>query len=572
MHANHEKTFLRGGIRGAFLIGFAVMASGLVLAIGGACAHATFIRSRIPGGVWVSGIDVSGKTPVGARTLLEQKIKSFSSGMSYRGGNMVVTVPLDKAGIYINLDDAMGKIGAVMRPGLIGRLETIVALKKHPLEIPLEASFDATAMARFFSGNFGAILENPAIDADVSFEGGKTSVTPSQNGIVVNREIFKHDMLERLKTLQPSECLLKTVPDLPAITTADAETIAARIKKTVSATPYFIFGGGQRFTVTREQVINWISVKSVPVEGRMHALDIAYDRETIDEYLSAIAPALGRPWENAVLSAAQAGAAAHIAKPSEDSLRLNLALSRAQLIDSLNNARRSIDAMLDAEPAPINEKLLAEKGITHLIGRGESDFAGSSKSRKQNISVATEKYAGIFVDAGSVFAFDEHLGEIGAKSGYVPELVIKSKKLIPEYGGGICQVSTTLFRAAVNAGMTVIERSSHSIPVSYYGKPGFDATVYPPQPDLKFINSSTGTIFIQPLIDGTKLYFDIYGTLDGRTVKIEGPKTTASNPDGSIKTVVTQKVYRGDKLVYQKQFWSFYKSPKLYTTERNPLE
>jgi len=150
--------------------------------------------------------------------------------------------------------------------------------------------------------------------------------------------------------------------------------------------------------------------------------------------------------------------------------------------------------------------------------------------------------------------------------------VIKSGKLVYEYGGGVCQISTTLFRAAVNAGLKITERYPHAFPVRYYNPQGFDATVYPPHPDLRFINDTPGHILIQENIKGNQLTFELFGTLDGREIKIIGPTILQSNPDGSMKTVLYQEIWRDGTLERKQGFWSNYKSPNLYKVERNPLE
>ena len=139
-----------------------------------------------------------------------------------------------------------------------------------------------------------------------------------------------------------------------------------------------------------------------------------------------------------------------------------------------------------------------------------------------------------------------------AKTGYLPELVIKGDETIPEYGGGLCQVSTTAFRAILNGGYPVVARKNHSYRVSYYEPAGTDATVYPPYPDLKFTNDSAGYILIDTHIDldNDKLYFDFYGTEPDYIVELEGPKIynvtaypdpvyikTSTIPEGEVRQI-----------------------------------
>lgn len=204
-------------------------------------------------------------------------------------------------------------------------------------------------------------------------------------------------------------------------------------------------------------------------------------------------------------------------------------------------------------------------GITSLIGEGKSNFRGSPKNRVFNIKVAAEKFNGVLIKPGQEFSFVKVLGEVDGEHGYLPELVIKKDKTEPEFGGGICQVSTTAFRAAVYSGLEITARRNHAYPVSYYNPQGMDATVYVPRPDLKFKNNTPGYILIQVKIEGTELIFDFYGTDDGRKTDVIGPKITERNSDGSMKTTFTQEVYDKDgNLVRKDVFKSSYDSPSKY--------
>ena len=163
------------------------------------------------------------------------------------------------------------------------------------------------------------------------------------------------------------------------------------------------------------------------------------------------------------------------------------------------------------------------------------------------------------------FSFNSALGKVGVKQGYLPELVIKKDKTVPEYGGGLCQVSTTAFRGAVKAGFEITERESHAYPVQYYNPQGTDATIYPPHPDLRFKNNTPAYILIQTRIEGNKLYFDFYGSDDGRKVVLKGPYIYSRKANGAMKASWTQEVYDKDgELKFKKTFYSNYRSPALY--------
>ncbi len=204
-------------------------------------------------------------------------------------------------------------------------------------------------------------------------------------------------------------------------------------------------------------------------------------------------------------------------------------------------------------------------GVKELIGTGLTNFAGSPKNRIYNINRALEQFQSIIIAPGEEFSFVKYLGEVDGEHGYLPELVIRNNKTEPEFGGGICQVSSTVFRAAINSGMKITERRNHSYPVQYYKPYGLDATIYVPRPDFKFINNTGHHIMIQHEITGTELRFRFFGTNDGRTVAVDGPHILEHNPDGSMRTTFTQSVKDKDgKEFIHDVFPSNYKSPKLF--------
>ncbi len=203
-------------------------------------------------------------------------------------------------------------------------------------------------------------------------------------------------------------------------------------------------------------------------------------------------------------------------------------------------------------------------GIHTLLARGETDFVGSPKNRKANIGVGAARYDGILIAPNEEFSFNKFLGPVTKEAGFLPELVIKSNVTTAEYGGGLCQVSTTAFRAAVLSGMEITNRRNHSYAVRYYGTPGFDATIYPPYTDFRFLNNTPGYILIQTKIEGTKLSFEFWGTGDNRTVEVDGPHPYDRKPDGSVKSVLKQTVIKDGQTLIEDTFYSNYKSPDLF--------
>ena len=169
------------------------------------------------------------------------------------------------------------------------------------------------------------------------------------------------------------------------------------------------------------------------------------------------------------------------------------------------------------------DKTLKERGIKEVVSIGESNFTGSPATRKQNIRAAAKKYHGHVVPQGETFSFNKILDRVEEAGGFARELVIKGDGLSKEYGGGVCQVSTTAFRAAFQGGFPITQRRNHSYDVPYYTPVGLDATIYLGGQDFRFTNDTPGDILIQTYTEGDNLFFVFYGSHDDRRVVLEGP-------------------------------------------------
>jgi vancomycin resistance protein YoaR len=200
-----------------------------------------------------------------------------------------------------------------------------------------------------------------------------------------------------------------------------------------------------------------------------------------------------------------------------------------------------------------------------LLAHGVSTFGGSPNNRRHNIAVGLEKFKGLIVPPGAAFSFDDNLGPVTAEAGFLPELVIKgSEGTIPELGGGLCQVSTTTFRAAMAAGLPITARRNHAYAVQYYAPQGTDATIYPGSADLKFVNDTPGAILIWSYLqDRNTLVFDFWGTKDDRQVTLHKPVQFDRKTDGSLKATWTRDVTKNG-VTTTDVFKSTYQPPALF--------
>ncbi|MBP9752099.1 MAG: VanW family protein [Candidatus Moranbacteria bacterium] len=286
--------------------------------------------------------------------------------------------------------------------------------------------------------------------------------------------------------------------------------------------------------------------------------------DAIRSYAVALSSKAVHEPKNAKFGIAEDGSIIAVEK-SEDGIAIDEQTIVAAIEKSIRAGSGTVFIPVQTRKPEISSDDLESLGIRELVAEGKTNFAGSPKNRIHNIRRALEQFEGLIIRPEEEFSFVKYLGEVDGAHGYLPELVIKYNKTEPEFGGGICQVSSTIFRAAVNAGLKITARKNHAYPVRYYKPYGMDATIYIPNPDLRFTNNTGNAILILSSIENSTLTFRFYGTKDGRQVEIDGPHILESNPDGSMKTTFSQKVVDASgNTVIDDAFPSSYKSPDLY--------
>jgi vancomycin resistance protein YoaR len=332
----------------------------------------------------------------------------------------------------------------------------------------------------------------------------------------------------------------------------------------------FSFGNStwQFDTTTKEYVeqpivlnkFNLVDLAKKTVIGTsLNSSSVLLDQTSVN-FLEKIQDKINQPSKNSKLIIEQKIATEFEPGQNGQALDINLTASLAE-----SNLEKITLPVLISEPK-IKLADTNNLGINELVAIGESDFSGSPKNRRINISVGASKFNGLIIPAGQEFSFNAFLGDVDAEHGFLPELVIKPEGVTPEFGGGLCQVSSTTFRAAMNAGLPITARRNHSFAVKYYAPQGTDATIYPGSADLKFINNLTSSLLIKTTIVDSKLYFEFYGTKDDREISFEGPTQYDRKPDGSMKAIWTRKVKLNGEETTQ-TFKSNYLPPSLFEKE-----
>ena len=241
-----------------------------------------------------------------------------------------------------------------------------------------------------------------------------------------------------------------------------------------------------------------------------------------------------------------------IAKPG---LVIDAENTATRIADALRNGHTDLTVALAWQSGVISNLTDTNLGELQLLAAGRSNFKGSTPGRVANVRKALHEHVhNVLVPPGATFSFNETLGgPVTQSRGWsMAKIIVDGSKLETAPGGGICQASTTVYRAIVNAGFPVVDRRSHSLYVSYYKEygVGIDATIYPGSQDLSFVNDSPSYLLVQSYTDGDDAYVNIYGTNDGREVVLEGPYFSNNAPDGLL---VNQRPIRGNEVAWVQQ-------------------
>lgn len=195
--------------------------------------------------------------------------------------------------------------------------------------------------------------------------------------------------------------------------------------------------------------------------------------------------------------------------------------------EAIEHGEETVQYALTSVPAVITDPMNGSAVPMKLLATGRSTFEGSGLARKSNVRKAlNERIHNVLIPADTVFSFNDTLGVVSVNRGWQMALTIfEGTNLRPAPGGGVCQASTTMFRAALEAGLPIVEQKNHSLYVTYYEKFGVgqDATIFPGKQDLRFRNDTGGPLLVQAYNDGEEAYVRLYGYDDGRTVTITGP-------------------------------------------------
>ncbi|MGI5826845.1 MAG: VanW family protein [Patescibacteria group bacterium] len=373
------------------------------------------------------------------------------------------------------------------------------------------------------------------------------TIRPEQIGRQINFETALKTIHKNLATLSNEEAVLTTKLVRPQVYQADLENLRPAAQALINQ-------GGLTLTVAADAetaTSTWIVPKStvatwIVPKFNNQSQTVGLDSKKIAAYLNElVAPDINRepqaPRYELAENRLTDWSPAVIGKKLDTEKSVTDILEN-YLENKITETELSVNLILPEIKSGDNPLRIEE-----LIGTGHSNFSGSSKNRRHNIKVGADTLHGLLIAPGEEFSLIKALGDMDASGGYLPEYVIKGDKTQLEYGGGLCQVATTIFRSALGSGLPITMRQNHSYRVSYYEPAGMDAAIYDPLPDVRFINDSPDYILIQARIDGDDLYFDFWGKEDGREATTTTPVIFNIVKPAPTKIIETTDLKPGEK-------------------------
>lgn len=370
-------------------------------------------------------------------------------------------------------------------------------------------------------------------------------IVPQKEGAVIDVDVALTATKQQLTAFLDPSIVLTLSPLQAAVTKDDAAFVRDRVHDIVAAYPYKLRIKDNTYIPSKNEILRWLTL----AKNGGALPQVTVNTPTLKAYLEKeIAPAVYIEAQQQKYEIKDGKVVAF--QTPRDGEQLNQEMSIAAIASAFleGTATTTIALPLETIAAVLPDIDGETLVLKEIIGKGITDFRGSPPNRRHNIANGMNRINGIVIKDGETFSLVSALGSIDEAGGYKPELVIKGTKTIPEYGGGLCQVSTTLFRAVAYAGLPVVERKNHSYRVSYYEPPiGFDATIYSPKPDFRFTNDTGHPILIQARTEGTKAYVELWGVADGRRVEIDEPTVLKITKAPPVKYIETTDLKPGDK-------------------------
>jgi len=521
-------------------------------------------RDVIYPGVNAGWLDLSGSTVDEASVLLEREYRYPQDGtILLKDGDKYWKVTPSQVGLFLN-DELIAQ--TAFNHGRTGspfnRFMAIFRAWYGGITFPVSMRFDERIANQYLKA-VAAQIDKPTVEASLRVDGTDVIVLPGQIG----RTLDIATTIEMLKGSMPS--LIDTEINLVVNETAPVildVSVEAEVAEEIISKPLILKlpdakeGDPGWWKFEREELARMLVIERVTTPD-VETYQVELSSQLLRSFLESVAPDFTIQPENARFIFNDDTLELDVLEPSITGQYLDVDASLQLIEDRIVNGDHKI--ALDLEytlPGATSESTAERLGITELVSSHTSYFYGSSSSRKQNIATASSRFHGLLVPPGESFSMADVLGDVSLDTGYAEAWIIFGDRTIKGVGGGVCQVSTTLFRTVFFGGFPILERHPHAYRVTYYEQTssggintnlaGLDATVYVPLVDFKFTNDTDHWLLMETYVGANSLTWKFYSTSDGRTVEWESSGLTniqeppdplyTENPDldkGEVKQV-----------------------------------
>jgi len=472
-------------------------------------------------GVRVAGVDLGGASVEQARERLRAAGLDPEAELLLMADSERVSLSPGRDGIGL---DESATLAAAMAAGrerglparTIGPLRTALFGREVAPVVKVDDATLAVSLARLAKG-----FDRPARDAAIELDGA----APRAVEAVTGRQLDQAQAFSGLREVADRGQWPITDFRLPVKVTSptvqDLGTAMEQAQALLQA-PITLRAGDQTWELEPQDLAPLLRPKA---DGRTVRLSL--DPAALAEWLRPITAVVSRTAELPRFAFLPDQRRLTLIKSGQRGQRLDLVATAAQILEAGDRARLVRLPLVFEEPAVKDSATAAELGIQEVVGQATSRFTGSAPGRIHNVALAASQFHGLLIPPDAVFSFNQHLGDVSEESGYKKTLIIVDGATQDGVGGGVCQVSTTLFRAAFWAGLPIVERHAHGYRVGYYEQgapPGFDATIFSPVVDLKLQNDTGHWLLVATSTNkaAATTSFILYGTAPAREVKM-GP-------------------------------------------------
>jgi vancomycin resistance protein YoaR len=535
----------------------------VLITLGTGWAYAKTYESRIYPGVSIGSVEVGGMTTEEARAALTKITNEFLTKgflIRYEGRNFELktgSINQDSHGlnrelIIFDFDEMLDQALSVGRnKSMLANIRDVTQAKTLGLTLPTEFSIDEKSILAIMQQYYQE-YDSPARDARIIFDFADNSDVPhfqyeeERSGETLNYDTVLAEIERQTLFLASSDIELIMTHEEPKITLEEARSMTDEMEAVFNLAPIILTYSADfenwSWNISKQDFSTWLTLAKDDDKN----VYITFLEEAVKTSLENITNTLEVEPRDAKFKMENDRVIEFLGH--RDGIRVDWEATLAEFEKKIikNNENTAEVGVLIAEP-DVKIGDLNDLGIEELIGVGRSDFSGSPTNRRHNIRIGADALNGLLIAPDEEFTTIGHLTPVTAANGYLPELVIKENKTIPEYGGGLCQIGTTMFRVAISAGLPITERSPHSYRVVYYEPAGKDAAVYEMHPDVRFINDTGNYIMIQTHIQGDNLIFEFWGTDDGREVYQSDSRIYNITSPPELKEVETLDLEPGER-------------------------